>query len=281
MVNNHRHIRPGAACRSGRICGEFSIMKPSLRTLILAVAAALPLPALAADYDPPIVVDQPVEEVPVEVGSGWYLRGDIGYNFQVKAQDDFDFRTFDPVTGVYSPATFDTASLGDGITWGAGFGYNFTDMIRADFTFDGFRTNFDGTTSSAGPCPGTGAAFVGTGCRSEDSSEAAVLSFMVNGYVDLGTYVGFTPYVGGGLGYSYVDWGSLSSSNFCTGPCPGPGTLVGTSESEGDQSWRFTYAAMAGIAYDVSQNLKIDLGYRYRRIQGGPMFAFDPGSIAA
>ena len=38
---------------------------------------------------------------------------------------------------------------------------------------------------------------------------------------------------------------------------------------------------MAGIAYDVSQNLKIDLGYRYRRIEGGPMFAFDAGSVGA
>ena len=38
---------------------------------------------------------------------------------------------------------------------------------------------------------------------------------------------------------------------------------------------------MAGLAYDVSQNLKLDLGYRYRHIDGGPMFAFDPATIAA
>ncbi len=35
--------------------------------------------AMAADYDPPIFVDDSPEYVPVEVGSGWYLRGDIGY----------------------------------------------------------------------------------------------------------------------------------------------------------------------------------------------------------
>ena len=29
------------------------------------------------------------------------------------------------------------------------------------------------------------------------------------------------------------------------------------------------------------KNLKVDLGYRYRRIDGGPMFAFDPATIAA
>ena len=127
-------------------------MKPSLRILISAAAMALPLPAFAADYEPPIVVDQPVEEVPVEVGSGWYLRGDIGYNFGVDAQDSFDFRTFNPFTGAYGSGTFDSASLGDGVTWSAGFGYNFTDMFRADFTVDGFRSNFDGATSSAAPC---------------------------------------------------------------------------------------------------------------------------------
>jgi len=254
-------------------------MKPSLRILISAAAMALPLPAFAADYEPPIVVDQPVEEVPVEVGSGWYLRGDIGYNFGVDAQDDFDFRTFDPFTGAYGSGTFDSASLGDGVTWSAGFGYNFTDMFRADFTVDGFRSNFDGATSSAAPCF-SDPAFLGTGCRSEDGSTAAVLSFMVNGYVDLGTYVGITPYVGGGLGYTYVDWGPLSDSLFCTGPAC-PAALLASSEHDGDQSWRFTYAAMAGLAYDVSTNLKVDLGYRYRRIAGGPMFAFDPGSIAA
>jgi opacity protein-like surface antigen len=256
-------------------------MKASLRILISAIAVGLSPSAYAADYEPPIVVDQPVEEVPVEVGSGWYLRGDIGYNFNIEGQSDFDFSTFDPATGVYSPGVFDTASLGDSVTFGAGFGYNFTDMIRADFTVDGFRANFDGTTSSALPCV---AVLVGTSCRSEDSADATAMSFLVNGYVDLGTYVGFTPYVGGGLGYTYVDWGSLSGSNFCVagaGPCPGGGALVATSEQEGQQSWRFTYAAMAGVAYDISKNLKVDLGYRYRRIDSGPMFDFDPASISA
>jgi opacity protein-like surface antigen len=218
--------------------------------------------------------------VPVEVGSGWYLRGDIGYNFDLQARGEFDFRDFDSASGTYSPDSFDTASVGDGVTWGVGVGYNFTDMIRADFTVDGFRTDFEGTTSSAGPCV-TDLPFVGTNCRSEDNADAVALSLLANGYVDLGTYVGFTPYVGGGLGYTYIDWGTLNGSNFCVNgaaACP-INYVVARTENDGEQSWRFTYALMAGIAYDVSQNLKIDLGYRYRRIEGGPMFAFDAGSV--
>src|SRR3977135_3321856 len=105
-------------------------MKASLRILISAIAVGLPPSAYAADYEPPIVVDQPVEEVPVEVGSGWYLRGDIGYTFDLQARGDFDVRTFDPTTGIYSPGVFDTASLGDALTWCAGLGYNFSGIIR-------------------------------------------------------------------------------------------------------------------------------------------------------
>jgi opacity protein-like surface antigen len=243
---------------------------------------ALASPALAADYEPPVVVDQPVEEVPVEVGSGWYLRGDIGYNFSDNADGDFDYRTFDPITGTYGASAFDSASLDNQITWGLGFGYHFTDMVRADVTVDGFKMGFDGATSSAAPCVDTAAfpAYAGTGCRSEDSATASVLSFMANGYVDLGTYVGFTPYVGAGLGYSYVDWSSLGSSTFCTGgTCPA--ALVAATSSPGEQSWRFTYALMAGLAYDVTNNVKVDLGYRYRKIDGGPMFDFDPATAAA
>src|SRR4051812_12825750 len=108
-------------------------MKPSIRVLLPAIALALPmtaLPALAADYEPPIVVDQPPEEVPVEVGTGWYLRGDIGYNASVKTDDTFDYRTFDPVSATYSDNSFATADLEKQFTYGVGVGYSFTDWLR-------------------------------------------------------------------------------------------------------------------------------------------------------
>ena len=104
---------------------------------------------------------------------------------------------------------------------------------------------------------------------------------MANGYVDLGTYVGLTPYVGGGLGYTYVDWGIARRHRALRRPdLPGRRWSAST-EHEGEQSWRFTYALMAGVAYDVSQNLKLD-----RRLPLSPhrrraMFGFDPATIAA
>ena len=32
---------------------------------------------------------------------------------------------------------------------------------------------------------------------------------------------------------------------------------------------------MAGVAYDLSNNFKLDVGYKYRSIDGGDMFGWD------
>ena len=99
-------------------------MKASIRALLPAIAIALPMSVLnagGADDEPPVLVEQP-EEVPVEVGSGWYLRGDIGYNFTVESDDAFTFRNFDPVTATYSESQFATGSLDTTFTYSIGAG---------------------------------------------------------------------------------------------------------------------------------------------------------------
>lgn len=257
-----------------------------LHARLLAAAAVIALvpalPAIAADYDPPMVVQDelgPLEEyVPVEIGSGWYLRGDIGYAFSTRASGDFNYRTFDTTTGAYGAATYDSASVTGGISYGIGFGYAFTDLLRADLTAERFNIRFDGVRTSTAPCAGQPA---GTTCRSTDTATMYGTSVMANGYVDLGTFAGFTPYVGAGAGVTHVTWSSLDSANSCVsgaGACFG--ATAGT-ERPGLTSWRFSYAAMAGIAYDVNDKLKVRLGYKYRKINGGPMFGFSTAEAAA
>lgn len=61
-----------------------------LKRIALAMAAVAVFPAWhagAADYDPPIYVEPAEEYVPVEIGSGWYLRGDVAYNFARSYKD--------------------------------------------------------------------------------------------------------------------------------------------------------------------------------------------------
>ena len=253
-------------------------MKLISRIALLASAAVL-LPvgaAMAADYDPPIVVDEAPEYVPVEIGSGWYLRGDVGYIFKARI-GQVDYRTYDGFN--YGNAAFDTQSIGTDFSWGGGVGYRFNEWIRADATVEGFRASFAGTTSSATPCidPLVDPLYLGTTCRSEDSSEFSAIGVMANGYVDLGTFVGLTPYVGAGIGYSYVSWGGLNNQTYCVdggGVCPQAG-VIATSEHAGDNNWRLTYALMAGFAYDINDYLKVDLGYKYRHVAGGGMFHWD------
>ena len=249
------------------------------KRLALALSALALMPfaqAVAADYEPPIYVEPAEEYVPVEVGSGWYLRGDVGYALSTDT-GIASYRTFDPITSTYGSANFDTSSLDSDFTFGGGVGYRYNEWIRGDATIDGFRSDFSGTTNAAVPCPGGP---VGTGCRSEDSAEVSALSFMANGYVDLGTYVGITPYVGAGAGMSYLSWSDLNDKLYCTGPtCAG--TVYPTVAHAGQQDWRFTYALMAGAAYDLTKNLKVDLGYKYRNIDGGDMFGWDAATVAA
>ena len=244
--------------------------------IALSLAAIMPFSARAADYDPPIFVEEAAEYVPVEIGSGWYLRGDVGYVFD-KNIDGVDYTFTDPVSLLEESASFTSASIDTDFTWGGGFGYRFTDYFRADATVDGFRADFNGSTASDETCGGL--PNDDTTCRSENSSEVSAVSVMANGYVDLGTYVGFTPYVGAGAGFSYLSWDDLNDTTYCVDGgvdvCVPPGATVGSTSHAGENGWRFTYALMAGVAYDISKNFKLDVGYKYRSIDGGNMFGWD------
>lgn len=240
-------------------------------------------PAQAADLDLPVFVEQAPELVPVEIGSGWYLRGDVSYGLST-SPGAFSYRTFDTVTATYAGGAFASSNLNARIGAGIGIGYTLNSWLRGDVTVDRFDGRFSGTTTGNPPCisPTTVAAYAGTTCSSLDSANYTAWSVMANGYVDLGTYAGFTPYVGAGAGMTWVNWDSTNSANFCangTGACPV--NFVANTVYPGESDLRFAYAFMAGVAMDVSKNLKIDLGYRYRHIAGGAMAAWNATSVAA
>lgn len=190
--------------------------------LTFLAAALLPLaPALAADYEPPIYVEQAPEYTPVEVGSGWYLRGNVGYNVG------------DPV--------YDFTLLGEKaehnrFSGGIGVGYHFNDWLRSDATISylgGDKYKFDDGIDAL-------------------NASHRMWSGLVNGYVDLGTYAGFTPYVGAGLGVLHSRHAlSVDSSTAAV-------WLDAT-----DKQYEFAYALHAGGSYKVSNNVSVDIGYQY------------------
>src|SRR5690606_13395425 len=69
-----------------------------------------------------------------------------------------------------------------------GFGYHFTDYLRADLNL--------------GYIPGNEASldYAAVGTTASGSLSNRAWYGMANTYVDLGTYAGFTPYIGAGLG---------------------------------------------------------------------------------
>ena len=194
---------------------------------VLALSVCAPILARAADMPPPPSLDV-VDEERVTFGTGWYLRGDIA-------------AASDTRTAIGNVALQRTNESFNAYSIGVGAGYKYNDWFRTDVTLDWRK-------------PQTALGFTTTN-----------LHVLLNGYLDLGTWYGLTPYVGVGVGFNsrwekFGDsaYGSTFANTFTGGAfgLSGNGTTYSKRIS-------FAYAAMAGVAYAVTPHLSVDLGYRF------------------
>jgi opacity protein-like surface antigen len=221
-----------------------------LRRLVLTgVAAVLSGRARAADLPPAPSLPPPSAEAEF---SGWYLRGDVGGGVNATAPE---FRiapdTLTPgVAGgsIFSAPTqaFGNATLSQFGMVDIGGGYQFNSSFRADGTIE-YRAGANLRSASAA-YPWLGQA------QDEDAFHADVSSLvgLVNGYVTPGAWYGFSPFLGAGVGFA--DNRLLSVSTDALGQRGQFGSGSRTS---------FAWAAMAGVDYDLTANLKLELNYRY------------------
>lgn len=212
-------------------------MKFTLR-LVLPVLTATLLAAgsaKAADYDPPIVVDQAPEYVPVEVGSGWYLRGDVGYVVNEPFRDATF--TIEPIT--YVDEKFNPVS------GTIGMGYHLNDMFRTELNFG----MLPGSRQTVSYLTGVSAVAI--------EADNEFWTGMANAYVDLGTVVGFTPYVGAGVGFVYNKHMFAASENFADP------AFADITFAEEEARYDLAYSLGAGVSYAVAKNLSVNLGYEY------------------
>ena len=93
------------------------------------------------------------------------------------------------------------------------------------------------------------------GAQPQYSAKVNSLSAMANLYADLGTWYGVTPYVGGGIGVS-----QLKSVDYVDTSMPG------ALPTEPGKALNFSWALMAGVAYQVTPSWMIDVGYRYLQL---------------
>ncbi|MFK7902480.1 MAG: outer membrane protein [Nitratireductor sp.] len=202
------------------------------------------------------------EETLVEFGSGWYLRGDVGLS--KNSVDGVKYRqSSSAFTG-----DFEQYDLQEGFTLGAGIGYQLTNNIRIDATYKHHSSmDFTGSSAQGVVCAST----VGT-CDYSDDASLSIDTYMVNGYLDLGNYGGFTPYVGAGAGIAAVNWADMTNAEECaTGPC----TLAPSSNHGGREEKSFAYSLHTGFAFDIAKQTKMDIGYSFTHIDGGSMFDFE------
>src|SRR5438046_6754209 len=167
----------------------------SLRNLALAGATALALaPAVARGADMPV---PPIYKPYIEDYGAWYLRGDIGItNQHVKKLDS---PAFTPTVVVLEKG-FESAGLFD-----IGIGYKFNNWLRVDATGE-WRANstFHGLDEfpNATPPPATS--------TNQYTAVKSEWLFLLNGYLDLGSWHGVTPFVGAGVGFDRLTIGNFT-----------------------------------------------------------------------
>jgi len=235
----------------------------SVKSLLGAVAASL-LSTAAFAADLPIAA--PPVYAPLPEFGGWYLRGDIGFSNQI-VQNVLDTNPL----AYNNLLVSQTSGFGSAGIYDVGFGYQFNNWFRVDFTgqYRG-KSNFTGLDVITGIGPFAG--FVGTDSYTATKSEWL---FLANGYVDLGTWWCVTPFIGAGIGTARV-----SIANFTdTGDFINGGLQAHSFNYAGASSqWNFAWAAHAGLAYHVSPGFTVELAYSFVSLGSGitgPTYSFD------
>ncbi len=210
---------------------------------------------LAADLITPPPMPVPI---PPAVTSAWYLRGDIGYsNQQVDELDNELIDGFDE----YEQSELD---FDGGPIFGVGVGFQFNRWLRADITGE-YRSKVDFSGHDTGTADGV--AF--TNNYDAKKSEWLVLA---NAYADLGTYSGLTPYVGAGIGAARTTIHGFSDIGL------GSGGTSSLAYGDDESNWDLAWALYAGVGFDVTPAMTLDLNYRYLSIgdaESGDLVAFD------
>jgi opacity protein-like surface antigen len=247
-------------------------------------------------------------------GTGWYLRGDIGWSSDKSARPLADPRYFSsPLPHLPAAAAFSSRDAKEN-SWTGGFGagYKFNDWFRTDATVEYRKGPSVSSTTGSVICPYT-ATGLNSQTRTNSSGGPLALGYaynpndtcvgqvgirqrqwvgLLNAYIDLGNWSGITPYVGAGAGVASMNtMGNLNYYTTATGasygadltagggfpllwinPANGAAVSPQPNIAFARQNWdrtikshtyRFAWALMGGVAIDVSQNAKIDVGYRY------------------
>jgi opacity protein-like surface antigen len=227
-----------------------------LKALFLVGGALVAMTSLshAADLLPPAPAIEPPPPA-IQEFSGWYLRGDVGLAIQTGTLTN----SISPNPLVGAPAdafnSFYNPSMSGSALFDVGVGYQINNWFRVDVTGE-YRGGSHFQTLEQVAIPSQN-------YQNANFYRGNVSSFigMINGYVDLGTWWCVTPFVGAGVGVAANNLSGLTDTGF-TYPGNGLGFPVGGYFSD-NTTTSLAWALMAGLDFDVSKNLKLELGYRF------------------
>ena len=164
-----------------------------------------------------------------------------GFYIGVKGGYEYKDNDSSKVTDTTNNATNHNWKNESGYAVGGAFGYNFAGMgvpVRAEAEYlyhNQFK--YSATNSTTGTF----------------SSKIDIHTVFANFYYDIKTSTAFTPYVGAGLGVAWVN--QKVASTF--------GGWTPTAHDGNYDTTNFAWNVGAGVGYSVTDNVILDLGYRY------------------
>ncbi|CAN7522375.1 outer membrane beta-barrel protein [Devosia sp. LjRoot16] len=195
---------------------------------LLSGAAAVALIVGTPALAADLVVDVPVDE-PISVAdTGWYFSVFAGGVWANNVEGDDGS----------APGQFYNFDTDIGWLVGVAAGARFTDNLRGEVELSTGAIGLNDVTVD------DIATFAAEG-------SASTTYLLGNLWFDIDTGSGFTPYIGAGLGAGFVS---------------AEATSVPLAYSIDMSGWGWAYQVGAGVKVDVSDNIALDLGYRYKAI---------------
>ena len=228
------------------------------RSIFLGLALVLSqtIAASAADLGLPEMPMEVIEPVCTTCGGPWYLKGFIGAANPTVGSIETEAFAFNDFTVFHEDIKSSTLfGLGLGYDTGHYFRFDVTGEYRGKSLFIAQDSFPGGVGFDAG--------------TNEYTADIESWLGLANMYIDLGTWYCVTPYIGGGVGVASISVLGLKDVNV-----PNESVFYASDHTETNFAW----AVYAGLAYEVTSAVTLDLSYRYADLgdaRSGTATAFD------
>lgn len=221
----------------------------------------------------PVPVPAPAPVPTFDADSDWYVGLAIGANISQNATIKDTDRDYlgDTTSGVWAR---DAGNIGTSPVFGLNFGRYITPSLRAEIAIDytpdaqisrddrlGHAVHPSGFDFATGTVVTNDYAVTRT-----DTVKLARTTGLINLLYDIPTGTRFTPYIGGGVGFTWRSLRRSYSENYaCIGTCSpdaAPSTGSPISGSSSKQQLDFAAAVQAGIAYNITDQIVWDNGWQ-------------------